>query len=457
MTGPCPSSPPAARATSKRSRGRSRTAIRLHNPSPVRVAVALSVDGANTIDARRTVAADARKWVLDPYETITIRGWQTSDARARAVAASLSEEQSVHGAVDRRTPRTSASSAPCSSRETNCPCVAWPAGPEPMSALPAPARPDASARGGSEARRRRPRAEGLPPPPTPDLALAHEAAADGCPATGIGRAGRSPGAAARPPRCWKRRPRPRSRCAMNTVRSSSESGILPPGHPADPAVATRKGARLRARRLPPSRRNGEGRRGHQRRRCPPDSRDVAARTPRRGREWGPVRSTSCPVGPAGPMTDAPTPTEDPRRARARKFRKPSGPFGPRLVEGASRGARCVIRRQDARVPESAVGSRAQSPQLRRRPVRSCPGAALERAGPGQPDWRAHRLQRRPRVPDRHPAADPRRPVAARRSPGARLECGDRGDGAPGRVRTGRRGAAARVDRLRAGHHAHPRG
>lgn len=58
-------------------------AIRLRNPYPVRVAVALSVDGLNTIDARQTTAAAARKWVLDPYETVTIGGWQTSRTEAR--------------------------------------------------------------------------------------------------------------------------------------------------------------------------------------------------------------------------------------------------------------------------------------------------------------------------------------------------------------------------------------
>jgi len=58
-------------------------AIRLRNPYPVRVAVALSVDGLNTIDARQTTAADARKWVLGPYETVTISGWQTSTTEAR--------------------------------------------------------------------------------------------------------------------------------------------------------------------------------------------------------------------------------------------------------------------------------------------------------------------------------------------------------------------------------------
>ena len=58
-------------------------AIRLRNPFPVRVAVALSVDGLNTIDARETTAGDARKWVLAPYEIVTISGWQTSQSEAR--------------------------------------------------------------------------------------------------------------------------------------------------------------------------------------------------------------------------------------------------------------------------------------------------------------------------------------------------------------------------------------
>ena len=58
-------------------------AIRIRNPYGVRVAVALSVDGLNTIDARQTTAGDARKWVIDPYQTITISGWQTSRTDAR--------------------------------------------------------------------------------------------------------------------------------------------------------------------------------------------------------------------------------------------------------------------------------------------------------------------------------------------------------------------------------------
>jgi hypothetical protein len=58
-------------------------AIRIRNPYGVRVAVALSVDGLNTIDARQTTADAARKWVLAPYETVTISGWQTSQTEAR--------------------------------------------------------------------------------------------------------------------------------------------------------------------------------------------------------------------------------------------------------------------------------------------------------------------------------------------------------------------------------------
>ncbi|HZG54303.1 MAG TPA: hypothetical protein VEZ40_19535 [Pyrinomonadaceae bacterium] len=57
--------------------------LRLSNPLPVRVAVALSVDGLNTIDARRTSARDASKWVIPPYGSITVSGWQMSSSRAR--------------------------------------------------------------------------------------------------------------------------------------------------------------------------------------------------------------------------------------------------------------------------------------------------------------------------------------------------------------------------------------
>jgi hypothetical protein len=60
-----------------------RYSIRLANPLGERVAVALSVDGLNTIDAKHTEARKASKWILDPYESIVISGWQINDKQAR--------------------------------------------------------------------------------------------------------------------------------------------------------------------------------------------------------------------------------------------------------------------------------------------------------------------------------------------------------------------------------------
>jgi hypothetical protein len=57
--------------------------IRVSNQIGERVGVALSVDGLNTIDAKQTKAAKAAKWILDPYESIVISGWQVSDQKAR--------------------------------------------------------------------------------------------------------------------------------------------------------------------------------------------------------------------------------------------------------------------------------------------------------------------------------------------------------------------------------------
>jgi hypothetical protein len=57
--------------------------VRIRNPLPYRVAVALSVDGLNSIDARHTTAWNASKWVIQPYGTISVSGWQMSSERAR--------------------------------------------------------------------------------------------------------------------------------------------------------------------------------------------------------------------------------------------------------------------------------------------------------------------------------------------------------------------------------------
>jgi hypothetical protein len=57
--------------------------VRLRNGTGERVAIAFSVDGLNSIDARTTSASEARKWILGPYETITLDGWQTTSTTAR--------------------------------------------------------------------------------------------------------------------------------------------------------------------------------------------------------------------------------------------------------------------------------------------------------------------------------------------------------------------------------------
>lgn len=57
--------------------------LRVSNATSERVAVALSVDGRNVIDAKRTSAAEAAKWVLGPGQTIEIPGWQVSGETAR--------------------------------------------------------------------------------------------------------------------------------------------------------------------------------------------------------------------------------------------------------------------------------------------------------------------------------------------------------------------------------------
>ena len=70
--------------------------LRVYNPLPYRVAVALSVDGMNTIDARRTMAWNASKWVIEPYGSITVSGWQMSTQRARRFY--FTSEQDSYGA-----------------------------------------------------------------------------------------------------------------------------------------------------------------------------------------------------------------------------------------------------------------------------------------------------------------------------------------------------------------------
>jgi hypothetical protein len=58
-------------------------ALRLRNLTGHRMAVALAVDGLNTIDAKSGSAEKASKWVIEPWQTITIEGWQIGPDAAR--------------------------------------------------------------------------------------------------------------------------------------------------------------------------------------------------------------------------------------------------------------------------------------------------------------------------------------------------------------------------------------
>ena len=76
-------------------------ALRVTNPLGVRVGVALSVDGLNTVDASHRDAASATKWVLEAYESIVLEGWQVSAADARRFV--FTGERDSYGAALGRT------------------------------------------------------------------------------------------------------------------------------------------------------------------------------------------------------------------------------------------------------------------------------------------------------------------------------------------------------------------
>ena len=57
--------------------------VRLYNPLPIRVAVNLTVDGLNSISGKPSDIASGEKWIIDPYNFVTIRGWQVNGGEAR--------------------------------------------------------------------------------------------------------------------------------------------------------------------------------------------------------------------------------------------------------------------------------------------------------------------------------------------------------------------------------------
>lgn len=84
-----------ARSYIEAKKGRNYTIV-LRNDTAGRVAVALAVDGLNTIDAKHTAAIDAKKWVLGPYETAEIKGWQVDGSHARKFV--FTSEEKSYGA-----------------------------------------------------------------------------------------------------------------------------------------------------------------------------------------------------------------------------------------------------------------------------------------------------------------------------------------------------------------------
>jgi hypothetical protein len=60
-----------------------RYSVRLYNPLPVRVAVNLTVDGLNSISGQASGISDGQKWMIDPYSTVTIPGWQVNGGESR--------------------------------------------------------------------------------------------------------------------------------------------------------------------------------------------------------------------------------------------------------------------------------------------------------------------------------------------------------------------------------------
>ncbi len=168
--------------------------IRIRNPYPVRVAVALAVDGLNTIDARHTNAASARKWVIEPYDAVTISGWQTSLDHARRFE--FTSEERSYGAWLGKThdlgvitavffrerprppvvpvwrPRDAGSSTPDAGPQQRA---------ESRAGSPAPSANEAGSAAGA------PAAETKSAPPESGGTLARRAAMDDYAATGIGK------------------------------------------------------------------------------------------------------------------------------------------------------------------------------------------------------------------------------------------------------------------------------
>ena len=143
--------------------------IRLTNRTGERVAVALSVDGLNTVDAKTTTPERATKWILEPWGSITLDGWQTSGSTARRFF--FTTEKDSYGAWLGKTKNLGVIAAAVF-RERR--------------PTPAPILHGESRRVPAEGPRPRADAEGAPAEPSPKAAAAGRLS-DDLAATGIGR------------------------------------------------------------------------------------------------------------------------------------------------------------------------------------------------------------------------------------------------------------------------------
>ncbi len=193
--------------------------VRLSNPTSERIAVALSVDGRNVIDAKRTSSLEAVKWILGPGQTLDVPGWQVSGATARKFfftetsksyakwlgdTANVGTIEAVFYREKRRRPATVPKDAASTSRSANPPRPTPPEAPTAAAVV----RP-----GGEEDRARR--------------------TASPRPASGRRPTFPSSGSPSR-----RRRPRPPgSPCGTSSARSSSGSGCFPARRTSTPATA----------------------------------------------------------------------------------------------------------------------------------------------------------------------------------------------------------------------------
>jgi hypothetical protein len=168
MVGGTPLSEYAARGTTYVEALKDREySVRLRNGTGERVAIALSVDGLNSIDARTTSASEARKWVIGPYETITLDGWQTSSSTARRFF--FTSEERSYGSWLGWTKNLGIIAAAVFRERRPQPIIAWP------EAAPPKLERQEKDSGGSEAPAPSTGKRGVLPSPTDEMA-----------ATGIG-------------------------------------------------------------------------------------------------------------------------------------------------------------------------------------------------------------------------------------------------------------------------------